>query len=154
MWREREAEEASCYSAPRFSAVRLTKLRTNAQFYAEHKGADRPRRFISAPVTNLSAHRSLLLPTPGTRYGAREPESAAQRLTTRKTTMTSQVQHAVSGPLVALALCSPDGIQRWRNLIGPTRVFEGQWERPESLRARYGLSDTRNGFHGVQICVA
>ncbi|GAA5950723.1 hypothetical protein JCM8115_004956 [Rhodotorula mucilaginosa] len=58
------------------------------------------------------------------------------------------VQHAVSGPLVALALCSPDGIQRWRNLIGPTRVFEGQWERPESLRARYGLSDTRNGFHG------
>ncbi|POY72707.1 putative Nucleoside-diphosphate kinase [Rhodotorula taiwanensis] len=59
------------------------------------------------------------------------------------------VQHAVSGPLVALALCAPDVIQKWRNLIGPTRVFEGQWERPESLRARYGLSDTRNGFHGA-----
>lgn len=67
--------------------------------------------------------------------------------------MKSQVQHAISGPLVALALCSPDAIQRWRNLIGPTRVFEGQWERPDSLRARYGLSDTRNGFHGEQICI-
>lgn len=65
-----------------------------------------------------------------------------------------QVQHAVSGPLVALALCAPDAIQRWRNLIGPTRVFEGQWERPESLRARYGLSDTRNGFHGGDAFLA
>lgn len=71
-----------------------------------------------------------------------------------KFTTDSQVQHAMSGPLVALALCSPDAIQRWRNLIGPTRVFEGQWERPETLRARYGLSDTRNGFHGEQTCVA
>ncbi|GAA5979499.1 hypothetical protein JCM11641_005414 [Rhodosporidiobolus odoratus] len=58
------------------------------------------------------------------------------------------VQHATSGPFVALALCAPDAIQRWRALIGPTKVFMGQWEKPDSLRARYGLSDTRNGFHG------
>ncbi|GAA5898155.1 uncharacterized protein JCM6883_000940 [Sporobolomyces salmoneus] len=58
------------------------------------------------------------------------------------------VQHASSGPFVALALCGPDAIKRWRTLIGPTKVFQGQWEQPESLRARYGLSDTRNGFHG------
>ncbi|BGP06534.1 hypothetical protein JCM10049v2_002356 [Rhodotorula toruloides] len=58
------------------------------------------------------------------------------------------VQHATSGPFVALALCAPDAIQRWRGLIGPTHVYKGQWEKPETLRARYGLSDTRNGFHG------
>ncbi|GAA5871367.1 hypothetical protein JCM16303_000733 [Sporobolomyces ruberrimus] len=58
------------------------------------------------------------------------------------------VQHATSGPFVALALCGPDAIKRWRTLIGPTHVYKAQWERPETLRARYGLSDTRNGFHG------
>ncbi|GAA6000403.1 hypothetical protein JCM10207_007998 [Rhodosporidiobolus poonsookiae] len=58
------------------------------------------------------------------------------------------VQHATSGPFVALALAAPDAIQRWRALIGPTHVYKGQWERPETLRAQYGLSDTRNGFHG------
>ncbi|GAA5828809.1 hypothetical protein JCM3766R1_003827 [Sporobolomyces carnicolor] len=58
------------------------------------------------------------------------------------------VQHASSGPFVALALCGPDAIQTWRALIGPTKVFQGQWERPDALRSRYGLSDTRNGFHG------
>ncbi|GJN87217.1 hypothetical protein Rhopal_000162-T1 [Rhodotorula paludigena] len=58
------------------------------------------------------------------------------------------VQHATSGPFVALALCAPDAIQRWRALIGPTHVYKAQWERPKTLRARYGLSDTRNGFHG------
>ncbi|TNY17795.1 nucleoside diphosphate kinase [Rhodotorula diobovata] len=59
------------------------------------------------------------------------------------------VQHATSGPFVALALCAPDAIQRWRALIGPTHVYKAQWERGETLRARYGLSDTRNGFHGA-----
>ncbi|GAA5858445.1 hypothetical protein JCM8547_007312 [Rhodosporidiobolus lusitaniae] len=58
------------------------------------------------------------------------------------------VQHATSGPFAALALCAPDAIKQWRALIGPTKVFRGQWEAPDSLRARYGLSDTRNGFHG------
>ncbi|GAA6007135.1 hypothetical protein JCM11491_003018, partial [Sporobolomyces phaffii] len=57
------------------------------------------------------------------------------------------VQHATSGPFVALALCGPDAIKRWRTLIGPTHVYKGQWEAPETLRAKYGLSDTRNGFH-------
>lgn len=59
-----------------------------------------------------------------------------------------QVQHAISGPFVALALYGPDAIAHWRRLIGPTHVFKTQWTHPESLRARYGLSDTRNGFHG------
>ena len=59
-----------------------------------------------------------------------------------------QVQHATSGPFVALALCGPDAIKQWRSLIGPTHVYKAQWQKPETLRAKYGLSDTRNGFHG------
>lgn len=59
------------------------------------------------------------------------------------------VSHATSGPFVALALAAPDAIKRWRTLIGPTKVFRGQWEDGSCLRARYGTSDTRNGFHGA-----
>ncbi|KAL8276587.1 hypothetical protein RQP46_011010 [Phenoliferia psychrophenolica] len=58
------------------------------------------------------------------------------------------VQHATSGPFLALALSGPSAIQTWRTLIGPTHVYKTQWTHPETLRAKYGLSDTRNGFHG------
>ncbi|KAM0747341.1 nucleoside diphosphate kinase [Meredithblackwellia eburnea MCA 4105] len=56
--------------------------------------------------------------------------------------------HASSGPFLALALSAPTAIPLWRSLIGPTHVYKGQWKNPETLRARYGQSDTRNGFHG------
>lgn len=62
-----------------------------------------------------------------------------------------QVQHATSGSFVALALYGPDAVKRWRTLIGPTHVYKAQWTHPETLRARYGLSDTRNGFHGEYL---
>ena len=46
------------------------------------------------------------------------------------------------------ALYGDNAIQVWRDLIGPTHVYKSQWINSESLRAKYGLSDTRNGFHG------
>lgn len=51
---------------------------------------------------------------------------------------------------MALALSGPDAIQRWRAMLGPTKVYRGKWEEPHpvGLRATYGLGDTRNGFHG------
>ncbi|KAK4703991.1 hypothetical protein P7C70_g2220, partial [Phenoliferia sp. Uapishka_3] len=58
------------------------------------------------------------------------------------------VQHAASGPFLALALYGPSAISSWRTLIGPTHVYKTQWTHPETLRAQYGISDTRNGFHG------
>ncbi|SCZ95069.1 BZ3500_MvSof-1268-A1-R1_Chr11-3g03582 [Microbotryum saponariae] len=68
------------------------------------------------------------------------------------------VQHATSSPLLTLALYGPSSIQTWRQLIGPTHVYKGQWtsvqdgqsegESGLGLRAKYGISDTRNGFHG------
>ncbi|CAO1628314.1 unnamed protein product [Parajaminaea phylloscopi] len=55
-----------------------------------------------------------------------------------------------SGPFLALALAGPDAISRWRALLGPTKVYRGKWSEPHpvGLRALYGISDTRNGFHG------
>ncbi|SGZ02171.1 BQ5605_C033g11192 [Microbotryum silenes-dioicae] len=66
------------------------------------------------------------------------------------------VQHATSSPLLTLALYGPSSIQTWRQLIGPTHVYKAQWtsiqdlqsENGLGLRAKYGISDTRNGFHG------
>jgi len=58
------------------------------------------------------------------------------------------VEHAMSGPSLALALHGPDAIARWRTLIGPTHAYRAAWTQPETLRGQYGVSDTRNGFHG------
>lgn len=41
---------------------------------------------------------------------------------------------------MALALGKEDAINEWRRLIGPTHVYKSQWERPETLRARFGIS--------------
>ncbi|SNX85744.1 related to Nucleoside diphosphate kinase 6 [Melanopsichium pennsylvanicum] len=54
----------------------------------------------------------------------------------------------ISGPSLALALYGPDAIQKWRSMLGPTKAYKSKWQHPACLRARYGLGDTRNGFHG------
>lgn len=54
----------------------------------------------------------------------------------------------ISGPSLALALYGPEAIKRWRAMLGPTKAYRGKWEEPNCLRSRYGLGDTRNGFHG------
>lgn len=54
----------------------------------------------------------------------------------------------LSGPALALALYGPGAIARWRALLGPTKAYRGKYTDPGCLRARYGLGDTRNGFHG------
>ena len=54
----------------------------------------------------------------------------------------------ISGPSLALALYGDDAIARWRRMLGPTKTYRGKYTDPQCLRARYGLGDTRNGFHG------
>ncbi|SPO28420.1 related to Nucleoside diphosphate kinase 6 [Ustilago trichophora] len=54
----------------------------------------------------------------------------------------------ISGPSLALALYGPNAILKWRQMLGATKAYKSKWEDPTSLRARYGLGDTRNGFHG------
>ena len=53
-----------------------------------------------------------------------------------------------SGPVIGLALQGDGVIKNWRQLIGPTKVTKTKYLNPNSLRHDYGISDTRNSFHG------
>ncbi|CAO3595083.1 unnamed protein product [Absidia cylindrospora] len=53
-----------------------------------------------------------------------------------------------SGPFQAYILSSSDAIKKWRSLIGPTHPVRARIHQPDTLRALYGLTDTRNSFHG------
>eukprot|EP01122_Echinamoeba_exundans_P012892 TRINITY_DN5521_c0_g1_i1.p1 TRINITY_DN5521_c0_g1~~TRINITY_DN5521_c0_g1_i1.p1 ORF type:complete len:161 (+),score=3.63 TRINITY_DN5521_c0_g1_i1:88-570(+) len=57
------------------------------------------------------------------------------------------VQYMNSGPVVAVVMQGPNAIQAWRDLIGPTHLVKARLQ-PNTLRARFALSDTRNSFHG------
>jgi len=45
-------------------------------------------------------------------------------------------------------LAREDAISVWRQLMGPTKVFKCQLSNPDSIRAKHGLTDTRNATHG------
>ena len=45
-------------------------------------------------------------------------------------------------------LARHDAINVWRKLMGPTKVYRAQFTAPDSIRGRFGLSDTRNAVHG------
>lgn len=47
-----------------------------------------------------------------------------------------------------LVLAGDNAIAKWRNLMGPTKVFKTIFTHPESIRGRFGLTDTRNACHG------
>lgn len=53
-----------------------------------------------------------------------------------------------SGPIRAYILAHKDAIQLWRTVMGPTRVFRARHVAPDSIRGRFGLTDTRNTTHG------
>ncbi|KAJ8712031.1 hypothetical protein PYW07_004873 [Mythimna separata] len=41
-----------------------------------------------------------------------------------------------------------NAIQMWRQCLGPTSVYKGQFQDPYCLRGMFGISDTRNVAHG------
>ncbi|XP_053947796.1 nucleoside diphosphate kinase 6 [Anastrepha obliqua] len=53
-----------------------------------------------------------------------------------------------SGPCHAFILQSKDSIAKWRELMGPTKVYKAVYSHPDCIRGLYGLSDTRNACHG------
>lgn len=53
-----------------------------------------------------------------------------------------------SGPIGVHVLARDDAINTWRKLLGPTRVLRTIFEEPDSIRGRFGLTDTRNCAHG------
>lgn len=58
------------------------------------------------------------------------------------------VEFMSSGPMRAYILAREDAIRHWRDLMGPTKVFRARFTSPESIRAQFGLTDTRNTTHG------
>lgn len=53
-----------------------------------------------------------------------------------------------SSPIYVAILGKEDAIHYWRSLIGPTSVYKTIYHNPDCLRARFGLTDTRNAVHG------
>lgn len=53
-----------------------------------------------------------------------------------------------SGPISVHILHRKDAIKLWRGLLGNTKVYLTQIQNPDSIRGRFGLTDTRNVAHG------
>ncbi|XP_027005855.2 nucleoside diphosphate kinase 6 [Tachysurus fulvidraco] len=58
------------------------------------------------------------------------------------------VEFMSSGPMRAYILAREDAISHWRELMGPTKVYRALYTSPRTIRAQYGLTDTRNTTHG------
>lgn len=48
----------------------------------------------------------------------------------------------------AYILAREDAVAGWRELMGPTKVFRALYTSPTTIRAQFGLTDTRNTTHG------
>ncbi len=53
-----------------------------------------------------------------------------------------------SADIIVLVLAKCDAVQEWRDLLGPTNAVRAKQEAPDTLRAKYGHDQTRNGLHG------
>ncbi len=58
------------------------------------------------------------------------------------------VNFMISGEIYALKLVSLNGIKKWRDLMCPTNFETGKKTSPNSIRALYGSSMTKNASHG------
>ncbi|KAJ3045683.1 NME NM23 member 5 [Rhizophlyctis rosea] len=57
------------------------------------------------------------------------------------------IDKMTSGPVVALALLRYSAIAGLQELVGPTDPREAKKDKPESLRAKYGIDELSNGLH-------
>merc|ERR1712130_486802 len=58
------------------------------------------------------------------------------------------VAFMTSGPVLAMKLEKADAIKGWRTLMGPTNFETAKKEAPQSIRALYASSMTKNASHG------
>ncbi|OMJ09886.1 Nucleoside diphosphate kinase 6 [Smittium culicis] len=56
--------------------------------------------------------------------------------------------YMTSGEFVALVIRGEQAISKWRRLIGKTHPVRAKVDGTFSLRSKFGLTDTRNSFHG------
>ncbi|CAB4068632.1 ndk [Lepeophtheirus salmonis] len=73
-------------------------------------------------------------------YSEHEGKFFYNRLTTFMSSGTSHLH--------VLGHTEDNAISLWRELMGPTKVFRTRYEKPNTIRGKYGLTDTRNGVHG------
>eukprot|EP00117_Sycon_ciliatum_P009452 scpid3757/ scgid11737/ Thioredoxin domain-containing protein 3 homolog; Dynein intermediate chain 3 len=60
----------------------------------------------------------------------------------------SLVEAMCSGPVETMILSSRDGIQAWRDALGPTSTIEAKEQNPGCLRAKFGGEEFENALHG------
>uniref|UniRef100_A0A3Q3VS56 Nucleoside diphosphate kinase B n=1 Tax=Mola mola TaxID=94237 RepID=A0A3Q3VS56_MOLML len=53
-----------------------------------------------------------------------------------------------SGPIIAMTLARNDAITHWKFIIGPVNSIRARETHPDSLRAKYGISELQNALHG------
>merc|ERR1711994_219219 len=58
------------------------------------------------------------------------------------------VKFMTSGPIVAMKLERENAIKHWRSVMGPTNFETARKEAPDSIRALYASSMTKNASHG------
>ncbi|XP_037089855.1 nucleoside diphosphate kinase homolog 5-like [Pollicipes pollicipes] len=58
------------------------------------------------------------------------------------------INFMTSGPVQAMVLGKEHAIRAWRRVLGPTRVAAAIKHHPDSVRAKFGASDTENAAHG------
>ncbi|XP_011871789.1 PREDICTED: nucleoside diphosphate kinase 6-like isoform X2 [Vollenhovia emeryi] len=53
-----------------------------------------------------------------------------------------------SGPSDVHILTRHNAVAKWRQLMGPTKTYQAQYNAQDTIRGMFGLSDTRNATHG------
>jgi nucleoside-diphosphate kinase len=53
-----------------------------------------------------------------------------------------------SDVVTGLEIVAENAVEKWRQVIGPTRSSQAKQSAPDSIRARFGTDDTKNAVHG------
>lgn len=60
------------------------------------------------------------------------------------------LKYVTSGPILALELIGEEGIEKWRELMGPADCAEAREQARNSIRACYGKDKHYNAVHGTE----
>ena len=61
------------------------------------------------------------------------------------------VEEFTSGPSIALEVRAENAVQEFRALTGPSDPEIGRYLRPQTLRAKFGVSKVQNGLHCTDL---
>lgn len=58
------------------------------------------------------------------------------------------ISFMTEGPIVVIEMKGENGVQIWREMLGPTNSAQARRDAPSSIRAKFGTDSTRNACHG------